>query len=221
MTKQDKLIQRFIDHELTADERIRFLQALGEDVALRQRLLNAELVIAEAGRLPRIAPSARFVAQVQAKLAVTKPGVFERAVSWLTAPRVAQWNMAGALAAVFVATVLSWVIGAAVLTRPQPAGQVAAERKSELVVLVRLIFSQPQAASVAVAGDFNGWNPDRTPLQRTDGGMWTATIPLKPGRYQYMFVVDGKQWLVDPLASDESFDGFGAKNAVLDVESVL
>jgi hypothetical protein len=35
-----------------------------------------------------------------------------------------------------------------------------------------------------------------------------------------MFVVDGKQWVTDPLAADENFDGFGAKNAVLDVESL-
>ncbi|MBI5672411.1 MAG: glycoside hydrolase family 13, partial [Nitrospirae bacterium] len=52
---------------------------------------------------------------------------------------------------------------------------------------------------------------------RSDGGVWTATIPLKPGRYQYMFVIDGKQWIADPLAPEETTDGFGAQNAVLDV----
>lgn len=220
MTEQDRLIQRFIDHELTADERIRFLQALGDDAVLRRRLLNAELVIAEAGRLPRIAPSARFVAQVQARLAVPKPSMFGRMASWLTAPRVAQWNMAGALAAACVVAVLAWAVGSAIVKSP-PSLPVTAEVKSEPVILVRLILSQPQAASVAVAGDFNGWNPDRTPLQRTDGGMWTATIPLTPGRYQYMFVIDGKQWMADPLAAEDAVDGFGSQNAVLDVTTSL
>ncbi len=220
MTEQDRLIQRFIDHELTADERVHFLQALDEDAGLRRRLLNAELVIAEAGRLPRIAPSARFVAQVQARLAVPKPSLIERMMSWLTAPRVAQWNMAGALAAACVVAVLAWAVGSAIVKSPQSL-PVTAEVKSEPVILVRLILSQPQAASVAVAGDFNGWNPDRTPLQRTDGGMWTATIPLPPGRYQYMFVIDGKQWMADPLAAEDAVDGFGSQNAVLDVTTSL
>lgn len=217
MTEQDRLIQRFIDHELTADERIRFLQTIGEDAVLRQRLLNAERIIAEAGRLPRIAPSACFVAQVRAKLVAPQPRVLQRVASWLMAPHVVQWNMAGAVAAACLLAVLAWAVSSALLTSPQPV-PVVAKTGSEPVVLIRLVFSQPEAAAVAVAGDFNGWNPDRTPLRRMEGGLWMATIPLKPGRYQYMFVVDGKQWLADPLASDESFDGFGAKNAVLDVE---
>ena len=84
-------------------------------------------------------------------------------------------------------------------------------------MFVRLVLLQPGAQSVAVAGDFNGWNPGQTKLERSEGGMWTATIPLKPGRYQYMFVIDGKQWIADPLAGEASGDGFGAENAVLDV----
>ncbi len=74
----------------------------------------------------------------------------------------------------------------------------------------------PEAESVAIAGDFNGWNPGLTPLRRSSNGLWTFTIPLKPGRYQYMFSVDGR-WVTDPLASEFSPDGFGDENAVLDV----
>lgn len=48
-------------------------------------------------------------------------------------------------------------------------------------------------------------------------GMWTATISLKPERSQYMFVIDGKQWIADPLAGEASGDGFGAENEVRDV----
>jgi len=76
---------------------------------------------------------------------------------------------------------------------------------------------QPNAQSVSVAGDFNGWNPGHTTLERSDGGIWTVTLPLKPGRYEYMFVIDGTQWIADPLAPEDAGDGFGAKNAVLDV----
>ena len=48
-------------------------------------------------------------------------------------------------------------------------------------------------------------------------GAWSVTIPLKPGRYAYMFVVDGRQWVADPFASEQKDDGFGSRNAVVDV----
>jgi len=44
-----------------------------------------------------------------------------------------------------------------------------------------------------------------------------VTIPLKPGRYEYMFVVDGQQWIPDPFAAEQTDDGFGSRNAVLEV----
>jgi 1,4-alpha-glucan branching enzyme len=84
-------------------------------------------------------------------------------------------------------------------------------------VLVRLVVLQPSARTVQVAGDFNGWNPAHTSLEQISDGAWAVTIPLKPGRYEYMFVVDGKQWVVDPFAAEQNEDGFGSRNAVLDV----
>jgi len=84
-------------------------------------------------------------------------------------------------------------------------------------VLVRLVVVQPGARVVQAAGDFNGWNPSRTPLEQTADGAWTVTLPLEPGRYEYSFVVDGDRWIGDPFAVEKSNDGFGSQNAVLDV----
>jgi 1,4-alpha-glucan branching enzyme len=86
-------------------------------------------------------------------------------------------------------------------------------------VLVRLVVVQPDARMVEAAGDFNGWNPSRTPLEPAANGAWTVTIPLEPGRYEYMFVVDGREWVSDPFAVEQNDDGFGARNAVLDVRA--
>jgi 1,4-alpha-glucan branching enzyme len=47
--------------------------------------------------------------------------------------------------------------------------------------------------------------------------VWSVTLPLTPGRYEYMFVVDGQRWVSDPAAIEQSDDGFGARNAVLEV----
>ncbi len=65
----------------------------------------------------------------------------------------------------------------------------------------------PQASSVAVVGEFSGWQP--VPLADAGSrGVWTAVLPLPPGRYEYAFVVDGRWIGQDPLA-DEYVRSFG------------
>ena len=55
-----------------------------------------------------------------------------------------------------------------------------------------------------------------TPMaRRASDGSWSADVPLAPGRHVYAFVVDGKRWIVDPLAPQAPDDGFGPTNAVV------
>lgn len=54
----------------------------------------------------------------------------------------------------------------------------------------------PDAKSVAVAGDFNGWKRDDF-LTKDENGFWKGKFKIKPGLYQYKFIVDGK-WILDP-----------------------
>lgn len=224
MDDQDFLIQRFLDQDLAPEERVRFLETVDADPRLRRQWLNLEVVLSEAARLPKIAPSSQFTAGVLAKLDKTPKGFFDRLAELFTVPRTLEWNLTGALATACVALVAVWAL---VQVRPErivevpvaatPAQTVSLSSGQETKVYVRLVLLQPEARSVSVAGDFNGWNPAQTKLERSEGGMWTATIALKPGRYQYMFVIDGKQWIADPLAEEGAGDGFGAQNAVLDV----
>ena len=73
---------------------------------------------------------------------------------------------------------------------------------------------------VAIAGDFNGWNPSDTLLEDSDGdGIWTGTLKLEPGRYEYMFVLDGTRWVPDPNAIRYVKDGFGNRNSILEINS--
>ncbi len=226
MEEQDLLIQRFLDDDLTPEERVAFLQAVDADPSLRRRWLNLELVVAEAAQLPRLAPSPRFLAQVLTKLAPAPISPWDRLRAAMTVPRTLEWNFASAVAVACVAVVaivgLFRLAPERIVEVPIPVIGSQAQTASlmpgqETKVFVRLVLLQPGARSVSVAGDFNGWNPDQTKLERSESGMWTATIVLKPGRYQYMFVIDGKQWIPDPLAIDGTNDGFGAQNAVLDV----
>ena len=59
-------------------------------------------------------------------------------------------------------------------------------------VLFRL--RRPEAASVAVAGEFNGWSVSSHPMRRV-GDLWTTRIVLPPGEYLFMYVVDGSSWV--------------------------
>ncbi|MBA3919480.1 MAG: hypothetical protein C0516_12950 [Gemmatimonas sp.] len=72
------------------------------------------------------------------------------------------------------------------------------------------------AREVSLVGDFNGWDEQATPMvQQAADGTWSARVPLEPGRHTYAFVVDGQQWLVDPLAPQVPDAGFGPTNAVI------
>ena len=85
--------------------------------------------------------------------------------------------------------------------------------------MVRLIYvpERPEVGQVTVAGSFNGWDNMSIPLSK-EGSVWTTILTLPPGSYEYMFVVDGEQWVTDPLATKTRDDGFGGRNAVLDLE---
>jgi len=86
--------------------------------------------------------------------------------------------------------------------------------------VVDLFFSAPQAASVAVVGDFNGWDPRQTLMIRSNHeGRWTARLKLPPGVHQYSFVINGSAWVPDPGAKATLADGFGGRNSVLIIGS--
>ena len=46
-------------------------------------------------------------------------------------------------------------------------------------------------------------------------GLWTLTVTLQPGVYQYNLLVDGTRWVKDPAADAFRPDGFGGVNSVL------
>jgi len=90
-----------------------------------------------------------------------------------------------------------------------------AERPSR-EVLVR--FRDPRAQDVRIAGDFNGWVPDKgvRSLIEADGEarVWTKILQLTPGRYQYRYVVDGV-WREDPDNPEGVPSDVGGRNSIL------
>jgi hypothetical protein len=68
---------------------------------------------------------------------------------------------------------------------------------------------QKNAKKVFLSGSFNGWSTLQTPMLLCDSG-WTVTLHLKPGKYSYKFIIDGK-WVNDAynkLREDDSNHGY-------------
>ena len=90
------------------------------------------------------------------------------------------------------------------------------ERDSQRSIAAVFRLKAPNAKRVSVVGTFNEWDPRADPLGGPDrDGVWSLSLPLPPGRYRYMFVVDGVRWVIDPTARAAEADGFGGRNSLL------
>lgn len=79
---------------------------------------------------------------------------------------------------------------------------------------VELVYSGA-AESVQVAGDFTGWSTKGQDFEKFDD-VWTKSIYLDPGLYQYQIVVDGT-WIMDPENPDSVDNNVGGFNSLLNV----
>jgi hypothetical protein len=159
-----------------------------------------------------ITPPASLVPAVMRRIAEPAPLSFW---GWLLKPRRIELRLSPLrLAGVAVAAGL--VLAAWSLVGREHSRfvvQVPATTEQPAVV-VRFTLMADGARQVAVAGDFNEWNPDQIRLERDGNGRFSATVKLPPGAHEYMFIVDGK-WVTDPAAAELRPDGFGRTNAVL------
>ena len=86
--------------------------------------------------------------------------------------------------------------------------------------MVSFVLVASEARSVTVVGDFNGWRIDATPLVPAgEPGRWTVSVPLRPGRYTYSFIVDGTEWRPDPVAPVAPGEEFGRASSLVVVEA--
>ncbi len=69
------------------------------------------------------------------------------------------------------------------------------------------------ASKVYISGSFNQWSTTQNPMKAVDSG-WTVDLDLRPGKYTYKFIVDGK-WLSDPYNNLREKDGAGGYNSVV------
>jgi hypothetical protein len=73
-------------------------------------------------------------------------------------------------------------------------------------------FRFRDVSTVAIAGDWNAWEP--TLLRAAGNDVWEGTLALSPGLYHFNLLVDGRDWVV-PNGVATLPDGLGGMVAVL------
>ncbi len=210
-----ELIHKLLDGDLGPDEKKTLMDQVRSDPALKQELDGLVGAIRAVETSERTAAPPFFTAEVMRRLPQRKPSTTTRIRNFLFQGRVLRWNMATALASM---ALFALIVTQVVRTRQTPI-ETAAVMPQEQTVTVTMKLEAPQAHQVSVVGTFNKWNADSHVMTKQANGIWTISIPLKPGEYSYMFIVDGKAWVTDPNAESFRDDGFGNRNAVVRVRT--
>ena len=106
----------------------------------------------------------------------------------------------------------TWSIGLTQRLGRTPPAVLPMPRSQGGVVVVRLREADAPAGVVAIAGDFNNWQP--VPMTR-DGGDWVARLTLAPGVYHYAFRSAQGDWFVPLSTAGRRDDGMGGHHAML------
>jgi hypothetical protein len=153
---------------------------------------------------PAIDVSAAVLRRIAARRAPRRP--LASAAHWLWAPRPVSLRFRPALALAAAASIA--LVAAFIPASPSAA-------PARMVVEFRL--GAPDAHNVSLVGDFNSWKPVST-LRESAPGVWTVSVSLEPGVYNYGFMVDGRTLRLDPLAPRVA-DGFGGESSRVTVQA--
>ena len=78
----------------------------------------------------------------------------------------------------------------------------------------------PSGSQVYVAGTFNDWDPEATPLAPGEEG-WSGFVPLPPGEHRLQLRIrppgGRERWLPPPGLERYEPDGFGGTDGVVSV----
>lgn len=200
-------LHRHLDGDVPADE---LSPAEKAEALAWDRMVSAFRRAAPHGQAPPWLEQ-RVMAELEAEPA---PGTVRRFLAWLVRPAPVRISplAVGATACVFLALAVLPLLRA---ERPEGLGTEARSLEAEQTIYVQFVFDAPSATSVAVAGDFTDWEPAFVLADPDGDGVWTGRVPVRPGVYGYMFVIDEIEWQTDPRAERYRDDGFGNRNAVL------
>ena len=98
------------------------------------------------------------------------------------------------------------------------ASKAAPKAKKSAEKSVTFTVRADAGKTVYLAGCFNKWSPTgKQMLDKKNTGVYTTTVKLAPGTYQYKFVIDGT-WCADPECADFVQNDHGTLNSVITVK---
>ena len=216
MRRKDRLWQA-VDSETAGSEDKKSKQNRKEEAVFHHQmeaLSDQDLQIARwVQKMPDLDPPSDLVPLVMQSIRPKQIPWMRRVVLWAKSPKsltITPMRLAPAAMALIGILVLSgyWVFGQKDL-RSYPN-----QAESQIPVVFNLNI--PGAKSVAVVGTFNGWKVRGYEMQfNPEKKVWSLTVRLPEGRYEYAFLVDGQRVLPDPEASLYQDDGFGNENSVM------
>lgn len=222
--KIKKLINPYIDQTLEAETTRQVEEHLKSCSTCQEEYLKLKKVVSALNSIsPQIAP-VELTKNIMAKISQEEIQIqsswmdqFKRQISVPSLSFLRKWESIFSFRLVGVTAAAALIIFFAftfIFNLPNTSSICSAE------VQFSLKLNNNKTHTVAIAGDFNSWNPGDNLLEDADeDGIWTGTLKLKPGRYEYMFVLDGKKWVPDPNALRYVKDGFGNKNAILEINN--
>ena len=200
------LAHRFLDNELSPAEQKEFKTRLAEDEELAGYIqdlknLDESLVFLGVEKAPEVSLPASPVEGLREALRTR----WSFSASHMLA--------AGSLAALLI----FFLAGPYQRQADQPVMPVAAVGEEALPSSMRLVYFSGEARSVSVIGNFNSWKEEVPLYKKGDSDYWMVELKLKPGEYQYVFLVDGQRKVVDATADFTLEDDYGSRNSVLRV----
>ena len=76
------------------------------------------------------------------------------------------------------------------------------------------IYYSPDAMSVYISGEFNGWDTQSFPMKKDKNGVWRSKVKLLPGRYEYKLFSDNA-WIESLSDAETVSNPFGTQNFII------
>lgn len=191
-----KLINKQADGQLVEEEQIVLKKHMDKCHLCREKVRNLEKIELFLKNTEMIPPD-NFTDKVMSKLPEGETVLDPLKESFIFFPRW-KWLSVGAIIILLGFSSILFV------------------KRRSLERLINFTLEMPEARTVSLVGDFNGWDVNVYKLIRQNGS-WKIKLNLPRGRYQYVFVVDGNKWVPDPEAKEYIDNGYGGKNSVLDI----
>jgi len=225
--KIKKLLNPYIDQILDAESIQTVEEHLKSCPACQGEYLRLKEMVDSLNILPQVSTPRNFTQNIMAKISQEEIQIqsswidhLKKQISFpgLSFPRkwesILSFRLAGITSVAAITALIVFFAFSFIFNTPDTSLTCSAEVQFSLRV------NDNKAHTVAIAGDFNGWNPQTNILEDPEGdGIWTGTLKLEPGKYEYMFVLDGEKWFPDPNALRYVKDGFGNKNAILEINN--